>query len=283
MSATPGKPADHRVTRPAGCLSYDTVGETYQRVAEPWFTALANDLVTAVAPNPGDRILDVGTGTGLTARAALAMVGPRGAVVGVDPSMGMLAQVSSRPRMATVGAMAPDLPFADRVFDAVTANLVVSHLPDYDAGLADVVRVLRVGGRLGCTAWATEPDAPDNDRAEANQIIDAVRDELGLDTKPPASAAPWEDHLRDEGHLGDALARAGLTDVRVNVHTYRWTFTVDDFLSGWGSVSRYVRHRAGEERWHTYVTKTTVALREEFEDGIRVVNNAWIASGTRSP
>src|SRR6202035_4289930 len=139
--------------------------------------------------------LDVGTGTGLTARAALAMVGPRGAVVGVDPSMGMLAQVSSRPRMATVGAMAPDLPFTYRVFDAVTANLVVSHLPDYDAGLADMVRVLRTRGRLGCSAWAPEPDGPDNDRAEANQIVDAMRAQLGLGAKPTADAAPWEDHF----------------------------------------------------------------------------------------
>ena len=214
--------------------------------------------------------------------AALAIVGLGGSVVGVDPSTGMLAQVPSHPRMAIVSAMAPGLPFPGRVFDAVTANLVVSHLPDYDAGLADMVRVLRAGGRLGCSAWAPEPDAPDNDRAEANQIVDSIRDQLGLDAKPTADAAPWEDHFREEGHLEDALTRAGLTDVRVDEHTYRWTFTVDDFLSGWGSVSRYIRHRAGEQGWHAYVTKTAAALRRRFDDGIRVVNNAWIASGTRA-
>jgi ubiquinone/menaquinone biosynthesis C-methylase UbiE len=270
------------VTRPAGWLSYDTVAETYRRVAVPWFTALANDLVTAVAPNPGDSVLDVGTGTGLAARAALDIVGMTGAVVGADPSRGMLAQAFSHPRMAIVSAMAPGLPFTDGVFDAVTANLVVSHLPDYDAGLADMVRVLRARGRLGCSAWAPEPGGPDNDRAEANQIVESIRAQLGLDAKPTASAAPWEDHFHEEGRLEDALTRAGLTDVRVDEHTYRWTFTVGEFLSGWGSVSRYLRHRAREQRWHTYVTETTCALREVFDDRIRVVDNAWVATGTRS-
>jgi ubiquinone/menaquinone biosynthesis C-methylase UbiE len=84
------------VPRPAGWLSYDTVGETYQRVAVPWFTKLASDLVSAVAPSAGDSVLDVGTGTGLTAGAALALVGPTGLVVGVDPSTG---NVSPRCRM----------------------------------------------------------------------------------------------------------------------------------------------------------------------------------------
>jgi SAM-dependent methyltransferase len=111
---------------PTGWLSYDSVADTYERVAVPWFTALARDLVAAVRAQPGERLLDIGTGTGLAAIAALTTEATVTAV-GVDPSRGMLAKVDSA-RIARVSAMAPGLPFPPASFDAAIANLCVSHL-----------------------------------------------------------------------------------------------------------------------------------------------------------
>jgi len=266
--------------RPAW-LSYDSVADTYEQVAVPWFTALARDLVAAVDPQPNEIVLDVGTGTGLVA-ATVRRLEPTAVAVGIDPSAGMLAVARSRNRVTPVAAMAPGLPLRDGVFDAVAANLVLSHLPDHTAGLADIVRVLRRGGRLGCTAWAPSPPTRfDNVRPEADQVVDAIREELGLDADPPTEAAPWEEWFHDPDHLRTALMGAGLTEPRVEPREYRWTFRVADFLSGWGSRGRYMRFTAGEPRWHEFVRRASAALHARYGDEIAVVNLAWIVTARR--
>ena len=147
-------------THPTGWRSYDSVAETYERVAVPSFEPMADDLVAALGAAPGDRVLDVGTGTGLVAALAGAALGSDGVVIGLDPSVGMLRIARDDRGALAVAGMAPGLPFPERCFDVVVANLVLSHLPDLAAGLADLARVLRRGGRLGATAWGPTPTAP---------------------------------------------------------------------------------------------------------------------------
>jgi ubiquinone/menaquinone biosynthesis C-methylase UbiE len=148
--STDADECDHRVMkrpcRPMGWLSYDSGAETYERVAVPGFEPVALDLVAAVEISKAGSVLDVGAGTGRTAGLASAAVGSHGVVIGVDPSTAMLNLARARRRIIAVAAMAPGLPFPDASFDAVVANLVISHLPDLDKGLADMVRVLRPGG-----------------------------------------------------------------------------------------------------------------------------------------
>lgn len=96
-------------------------------------------------------MLDVGTGTGIAAQVARKWVGPDGFVVGVDPSLAMIERAAARGITVVVGMM-PGLPFRDEAFGAVLANLVLSHLGNPAMGIADAVRVLRAGGRFGCTA-----------------------------------------------------------------------------------------------------------------------------------
>jgi ubiquinone/menaquinone biosynthesis C-methylase UbiE len=135
---------ERRTCRSTGWLSYDSVAEIYDRVAVPWLKPMALDLLAAVEISKAGRVLDVGTGTGLTAGLARAAVGSHGIVVGVDPSTGMLHLARARRRIITVAAITPGLPFSDASFDAVVANFVISHFPDLDQGLADMVRVLPV-------------------------------------------------------------------------------------------------------------------------------------------
>src|SRR5262245_63870975 len=70
--------------------SFDSVGETYARVMAPNFSKIATDLVGLLGVSPGQRVLDVGTGTGVAARAAKAALGEGSVVVGIDPAFGML-------------------------------------------------------------------------------------------------------------------------------------------------------------------------------------------------
>jgi SAM-dependent methyltransferase len=109
--------------------------------------------VAAVAEVAPERAADVGCGTGdLTERLAQEVAVP---VVAVDLSHRMATLARGR-RLAAVTADIERLPFADGSFDAVLANRVLYHLPDLDAGLAELARVLRPGGRLVAVVYGAD-------------------------------------------------------------------------------------------------------------------------------
>jgi SAM-dependent methyltransferase len=265
-----------------GWLSYDSVAAAYEAEAVPRFTPVARDLVAALAPSPHEIVLDVGTGTGLIART-ISGSEPLARVVGVDPSLAMLAVArATSGHVVVTAAMAPGLPYRDGTFDAVVANLVISHLPDRHRGLADLVRVLRADGRLACSAWAAPvPAAPDNQRPAAERIVDQMRADHGIDATPPVQAVPWEDWLRDPDHLREALRDAGLDALTIQRHEYHHALSIPQFLAGWGSRDRYLRHTVGDQRWQHFVARARTALHQTFGAAIPAVSHAWIATGTR--
>ncbi len=103
-------------------------------------------VVNAVAPRPGERVLDLAAGTG-TSSAPLAARGA--AVVPCDFSLGMLRVGRRRePALAFVAGDAMRLPFADATFDAVTISFGLRNTVDPEGALAEMARVTRPGGRL---------------------------------------------------------------------------------------------------------------------------------------
>ena len=96
----------------------------------------------------GMRVLDVATGTGLVARAARALVGDRGAVIGVDPSSGMLREAAKAERARLVQAFGESLPFGDANFDFVSMGYALRHVSALEAAFAEYRRVLKPGGAV---------------------------------------------------------------------------------------------------------------------------------------
>jgi demethylmenaquinone methyltransferase/2-methoxy-6-polyprenyl-1,4-benzoquinol methylase len=102
--------------------------------------------VHALAPQAGERILDVGAGTGAS---TVELVRDGAYAVGVDISQGMLTVGhQARPGLPLLAADALALPFADGSFDAVTISFSLRNLTDPQAGLREMHRVTRPGGRL---------------------------------------------------------------------------------------------------------------------------------------
>ncbi|WP_434968836.1 demethylmenaquinone methyltransferase [Microbacterium sp. bgisy207] len=103
----------------------------------------------ALCPRPGQRILDLAAGTG-TSSVAIARTGAE--VVAADFSPGMIAEGRRRhanvPGVTFVEADATALPFGDAEFDAVTISFGLRNVQDPDAGLREMLRVTKPGGRL---------------------------------------------------------------------------------------------------------------------------------------
>jgi len=118
---------------------------------------------------PGSRVLDVATGTGDLAIELARHVSPGGEVIGADFSEGMLdrargkaaalhASSSVRPRFEWADALA--LPYPDDRFDAATVGFGVRNFEDLAAGLAELVRVVRPGGRVVVLEMTTPTRPP---------------------------------------------------------------------------------------------------------------------------
>ena len=114
-------------------------------------------MVRAVAPQQGERILDVAAGTG-TSSAALARSGAE--VIALDFSAGMVAEGRRKhKKIEFVEGDAEKLPFPDNQFDAVTISFGLRNVNDPKQALAEMFRVLKPGGRLVVCEFSKPPVA----------------------------------------------------------------------------------------------------------------------------
>jgi arsenite methyltransferase len=163
-------------------------------------------LLQVLALQPGEHVLDVGSGPGHYAFEMAVAVGDTGRVTGVDNAKDSIETAQRQcAGLANVSFHLGDaaaLPFDEATFDAAISTQTFEYLPDVEAALAEIVRVLKPGGRV--LIHDTEWDAwvwYSRDRARMNRIMGA-----------------WDKHLADPHlpqTLGGKLAAARFKDVGI--------------------------------------------------------------------
>jgi SAM-dependent methyltransferase len=175
------------------------------------FGAWASPVADAAGIRRGDKVLDVGCGTGVLAREALRRVGQEGQVVGLDPNEGMLAVAArSEPNIAWQPGDAASLPFEDVSFDVVVSQFALMYFPDRVASLREMWRTLAPGGRLAVAAWASI------DHARGYQIlVDIAVRHCGREAAE-VLAAPFV--LGDQAELAKLVVDSGISEANVTLH-----------------------------------------------------------------
>src|SRR3984885_12185890 len=173
-------------------------------------------LLRAANIAPGMHVLDIATGTGLSAEAALAGVGPTGRVIAADVSPAMAEKARERLRKAPNASVSVEdgqaLSFANRSFDAVLCNLGLMFFPDPVRGLSKFRRVLRSGGRVAVSVNTVV------ERSYTHQINEII----ARHTPSLAEAVTRTFALGEASLLRSLFAEAGLA--AIETHTATHTF-----------------------------------------------------------
>lgn len=191
--------------------------EYYEATFVPdFFAQWAPLLCAAAATAAGERVLDVGCGTGIVARTAAEHVGPTGRVTGLDLNPAMLSVAARvRPDLTWLQGDAMTMPFPDEFFDVVLCQMALMFFDDKERALRAMARVSAPGGRIGLLV----PSELERQSMFARFVEVAIR-YAGPDAAPLLSSY-FACGVLDE--LCDSVERAGLrvTTRRVEVGHYR--------------------------------------------------------------
>jgi SAM-dependent methyltransferase len=218
---------------------YDEIADGYARhwgpVIRPGAVRVLDHLAprvdAALAASVEPALLDVGTGTGSLAIAALERW-PALRVVGVDPSTGMLdlARQAARDRLAadlerrydTAIGWADELPFPDASFDLAASSFVLQLVPRRGAALGEIRRILRPGGTFAWVAWLRS-DRP----YEPDRVANEVLDEVGFD---PPEAGGRNGDLASPAAAAASMRRAGFRAVTAVAEEVVHVWSPADYL-----------------------------------------------------
>jgi SAM-dependent methyltransferase len=206
--------------------SFDRISVVYDGFMGRWTHAFLPALLRAAEIAPGQRVLDLATGTGESALRLAEVLGSRGSVVGADFSLSMLGRAQGKAggkSIRLVGTDAQSLACRDASFDRVVCQLALMFFPDPVAAVREAGRVLRPAGRFGALVWSERMPWASFLAEELVAHLPARRDDLFVSTC-----------LGTPARLERVLRDGGLREVRVSSHTAMIEFA--SFDAYWSHV-----------------------------------------------
>jgi SAM-dependent methyltransferase len=184
-------------------------------------------MVRRLKPQPGDTVLELAAGLGDTGLTAARLVGESGRVIVTDFTPEMVA--AARRRAEELGVRNAEF----RVLDAERMDLKTDSVDgvlcrwgymlmiDPSAAFAETRRVLRPGGRLAFSVWATR------DRNPALSLVGGVLESRGH-IPPPDPTAPTAFAMADPGRIRELVVGAGFAEPEIEEASFRWPFADQD-------------------------------------------------------
>ncbi|HYQ17377.1 MAG TPA: methyltransferase domain-containing protein [Polyangiaceae bacterium] len=255
------------------------LAETYDRVGERQFNH-GKELVSALGIGAGQRVLDVGAGTGRLAAHIAGLVGPTGHVAAVDPLPLRIALAQKRAPAnleARVGEAEDLSGFAERSFDVVILNSVFHWLPEKLKPLREALRVLKPGGHIGISTAAA--DAPHDFELILKQVFSSS-DLADVEEIPSGTT-----HKVSSGELRQQLLTAGFTDVQLEIKTFVDHFDDTDAVFAFNNASsfgNFLSSLTHEQRALAHALLGDVLERRRTAQGIRLERHLSFAVAKRA-
>ena len=249
----------------------------YERFMGRWSRLLAPAYITFAGVKDGDRVLDVGTGTGSVAAAVEASM-PASEIVGVDPSEGFIVYAQKNAKSARAHFEVGDaqaLTFRDASFDSTLALLVMNFVPDHNKAIAEMRRVTRTQGNVSACVW---------DYDAGMQMLRFFWDEaVAFD---PAIEPKDERHMKlsRQGQLGDLWTKAGLINVREDALVIDQAYSSfndywEPFTKGAGPGGAYVVSLSEDRRQQLEARMRKRLLGDRQDGPFTLKARAWCVRG----
>jgi SAM-dependent methyltransferase len=253
------------------------VSAGYERFMGRWSRLLAPAYIAFAGVKNGDRVLDVGTGTGSLAVALEASM-PASEIVGVDPSEGFIAYAETRAKSTRVHFEVGDaqaLKFKDALFDNTLALFVMNFIPDHNKAVAEMRRVTRAQGIVSACVW---------DYDSGMQMLRFFWDEaIALD---PAVEPKDERHMKlsRQGQLGDLWKSAGLINIEEEPLAIDQPYSSfndywEPFTKGAGPGGAYVVSLSQDRRQQLEARMRKRLLGDRRDGAFTLRTRAWCVRG----
>ena len=238
----------------------------------PWSQAMVDHART----KEGDRLLDVGCGSGAAARYASQVGGHQGNVSAIDLNAGMIAYAKSSDANAKIDWLqgdVTDMPYDDNAFDVIVGNQLLQFLPEKEIGLAEIKRVLSPDGHLTLNVYC----APHRNPAHA--AVGKALENRNVDAKGVLHPFSYNDPVV----LGDLLQKAGFRDVSVvRKQMDSYFLSAENFvdcLAAGGPSSRHALEQLDAEGLKSLKAEVTETLAEfvDAEKGLRGITASNLA------